>query len=570
MTQCSNQNGALVLMLIAAIAVMSAFSVAMLSMSTTTTFGELNANHFNKAFYLAESGMRYAQTFGAGESGEYTFVQRDDGTFYRIANDPPPASPPFIGEAGFRISITECGIQSTGVVKENSMFEAIRTITTEERTGLPCWDFNAAFSDTDYLKDTCAENSAQENGEVWRCGAGYAGALDFDGGSHVGTTFKPYCEIGDNQSFSVAFWAMPRQGTSGTVMGVDDGGRQFAIGIDEAGRWFWAYGDRRSSEMFAAFDRWQYVTLTYDTDRNEITMGVDACGGFPESAVTAYSSGSGLLPRSVRNVFIGALNAEGVAASFFNGIVDEIVITNTPEAISTSKNPVFCIESEAVAYYPFDDAAFGTAKDKGDLGIEYSGTVFGAVPEADRFGCPDDAYSFSGNGYIGGNERYNQNNSIYPFTIVAWVRVDDQLGEEYVIFSFDHLEKLDAFGYNVQLGLYLGEVNGNRGHVCARTFRLIGDRCSAQTVDDGQWHFIAAVFHNQFDRTIYIDGAEPVDQILLPLTGGAVDALIEGWAIGRWSAEVTPGYFEGIIDDVIFFEKSLTPEEIQALALERF
>ena len=56
----TNENGAVLIMIIVSMVVASIVGVAMVDLSTTATYGQLSATQQDRAYYLAESGGRYA------------------------------------------------------------------------------------------------------------------------------------------------------------------------------------------------------------------------------------------------------------------------------------------------------------------------------------------------------------------------------------------------------------------------------------------------------------------------------------------------------------------------------
>jgi hypothetical protein len=57
---CKNQDGAVMIMIIISMVMASIVGVAMVELTTTATYGQLSTNHQDRAYYLAESGGRYA------------------------------------------------------------------------------------------------------------------------------------------------------------------------------------------------------------------------------------------------------------------------------------------------------------------------------------------------------------------------------------------------------------------------------------------------------------------------------------------------------------------------------
>jgi len=105
-----NQKGTVLITLIIAMTVMSAFSAAIYSLTTSSAFGELLANTNDNAYDLARAGIRYGINLRTFTFPATTFSMPD-------ANHT------------FTVQITGGVITSTGVVNQGSFLEARRVIT---------------------------------------------------------------------------------------------------------------------------------------------------------------------------------------------------------------------------------------------------------------------------------------------------------------------------------------------------------------------------------------------------------------------------------------------------------
>lgn len=109
-----NQKGSILIILIITITVLSVLSVGILSMTTTSTFSELNANNFKKAQYLAEAGIRYAKLNNLPDPTDET---------YKLSK----------GEK-FHVVISGTTLESTGFVNEDTPLEAMWKIILSNYT----------------------------------------------------------------------------------------------------------------------------------------------------------------------------------------------------------------------------------------------------------------------------------------------------------------------------------------------------------------------------------------------------------------------------------------------------
>jgi hypothetical protein len=78
-------------------------------------------------------------------------------------------------------------------------------------------------------------------------------------------------------------------------------------------------------------------------------------------------------------------------------------------------------------------------------------------------------------------------------------------------------------------------------------------------VDDGQWHHITATYDQLTGlRQLFLDG-----QLLVQDSPGANGATAQNFAIGRTCIGCAGGeFFDGLLDDVAVFDRSLSPAEV--------
>lgn len=77
-------------------------------------------------------------------------------------------------------------------------------------------------------------------------------------------------------------------------------------------------------------------------------------------------------------------------------------------------------------------------------------------------------------------------------------------------------------------------------------------------VSDGQWHHIALVVKKGDGQKAYVDGKE--------IGKHAYDHSDFNWQKRVWvgfSNDAAPNYFKGIIDEFVYYDKPLTPDEVQ-------
>ncbi len=194
------------------------------------------------------------------------------------------------------------------------------------------------------------------------------------------------------------------------------------------------------------------------------------------------------------------------------------------------------------AYFPFSGNAFDASKNG------YSGTVYNATLSDDRFGSPQEAYSFNGNSsYIG----FPSNPALAftgDFTLAAWVRSTRSSGFQGIV-SYENSGK---YGYGLCLrtdGLpsaWIG--NGSTWEFAYGSDAIRGD---------GKWHHLAAVRRSGVLH-FYLDGVAQGVTTAHPVAYSGSYALI--------GKHVHPDqYFGGSIDDVRFYNRALSDAEVNTL-----
>jgi hypothetical protein len=204
--------------------------------------------------------------------------------------------------------------------------------------------------------------------------------------------------------------------------------------------------------------------------------------------------------------------------------------------------------AELIAYYPFD----GNAHDMSGNG--HTGTVYGAVLTADRFGIPGRAYSFDGvNDYIL-VPNADALNVTGNFTLAAWV-MSRNIGRG----GQDIISKTQGGCYSLTL---------NEGSLVnpSGTFSYLLDvdgpyqSVSSMPKDSSYfWYHVAGVY-NGTAALIYVNG---VLENSIPLEG-PVASNSEPLTIGNECGQLSEPFF-GSIDDVRIYSDALSTKEINDL-----
>jgi hypothetical protein len=204
-------------------------------------------------------------------------------------------------------------------------------------------------------------------------------------------------------------------------------------------------------------------------------------------------------------------------------------LLTTPLALADLKDGL-------IAYYPFD----GNAQDASGNGND--SVVHGAKLTTDRFGNNDSAYYFDGNSYIQTPVNSNQK----PVSFSVWFQADNVNGIHSIVDS--------DVAYHFGHSLIIGYVD-NDGDLDIQYHDSYID--TGYTIKSGQWHHAVVNYSDKIQ--LYVDGHLVAEQ---PYP----DAVFDGsqFRFGRHNAE-GPQWFVGKMDNIHFYDRALSEEEIQAL-----
>lgn len=212
--------------------------------------------------------------------------------------------------------------------------------------------------------------------------------------------------------------------------------------------------------------------------------------------------------------------------------------------------------NELVAYYPFN----GNAND--ESGNMNHGTVYGATLTTDRIGSANSAYSFDGiNDYIDIGDANKANFAFTTtFTVTAWVKGNTVSGTHGIISKTHDSE--DGYLLSLSNGKISGGTSGPGSHKNIE---------GSTTLNVDTWYHVAAVFAaSEFTHHIYIngvldDGTEG-DNNQSQLRDSGEELILGAINRGNNNGEITE-FFNGVIDEIRFYNRGLTEEEINNLYL---
>jgi hypothetical protein len=216
-----------------------------------------------------------------------------------------------------------------------------------------------------------------------------------------------------------------------------------------------------------------------------------------------------------------------------------------------------------VAYYPFD----GNANDESGNGR--NGTVNGATLIPDRFGRPNSAYAFDG---ISNSITLPFNCDVFTgnFAISVWFYQVKELIQVSGTWNYQGLVGADYWAdrgimiatgkdpngvYLVDSQAYNVGITPTSGAVARATLSPIYN----------SWHNIIFSYDG-VNASAYLDGVFVVSSALV----GPVSRNTVNFEIGRWTyvSYEQKYYFGGQMDDIRFYNRALSQQEIQALYTE--
>lgn len=215
------------------------------------------------------------------------------------------------------------------------------------------------------------------------------------------------------------------------------------------------------------------------------------------------------------------------------------------------------------AWWKFDETTGSLAADSSGNGR--AAAVVGASWTPGKF---DGSLSFDGAGdyaYLtdtqaGGATGTGLDIGTRDWTVAAWIKTTSS-GMVATKMDFVGGSNPDGWGLAVSgngtVGAVLTKSNGSTVNIFA------GD---GATVNDGQWHHIAAVFNRAGSLIRYVDGlATGTRYSLSALNGQSIDNTKQ-LRIGARDQAGDEIYFNGLIDDVRIFPNALTAQEVATLA----
>jgi hypothetical protein len=223
----------------------------------------------------------------------------------------------------------------------------------------------------------------------------------------------------------------------------------------------------------------------------------------------------------------------------------ELALGTDPQSSASQPPPIY---ANLRAWWKLDDASGSTADDH--TGRPQDGTVSGASWTA---GISGTALNFDGvdDGVLVGSSTAVTGSG--NLTLAAWVKIDPGSALATVI----QQREAGASGHQ---GQYVLNVNasGTVNFFIYNNSTYQFDLTTGGTVNDGQWHYLAAVREGTSGR-IYIDGVQAASGT------GTVQALVSHPVAIGYDHRDNNKRFTGLIDEVRIYERALSAAEIDSL-----
>jgi hypothetical protein len=211
------------------------------------------------------------------------------------------------------------------------------------------------------------------------------------------------------------------------------------------------------------------------------------------------------------------------------------------------------ITSNLVGYWALDDGTGTTAIDSG------SGANNGSLINTPTWLLPGKigaaALTLNGsNQYVTMVDPVNLRPGTNGFTVAAWVKTT--MTARGMIFT----------SYHAFLDLIMFEMGRNaagrfnfewRDQTSANGFEYTG-----ATYNDGNWHHLAGVQRQTDGVYLFADGL-PIGNVSQPTLTSSLSTNAQAWQIGAYDGANAP--FNGSVDDVRFYHRSLADADIAAL-----
>ena len=234
------------------------------------------------------------------------------------------------------------------------------------------------------------------------------------------------------------------------------------------------------------------------------------------------------------------------------GAQEDIQVGLSLERVDTLKNGL-------VAFYPFN----GNADD--GSGNNNNGMVNGATLTMDRFGNPNSAYSFDGvNDYIDIGKNVKPP---FPLSVSVWINANDLdargCGSAIVVRN-DQYDG-DSHRNGLTLRVNNGILTAHYFEGFSASWNRVGLASNDTLISVGNWHHLVVKFNSHKDIQLFVNGIEDFGSYDDGTGSGMLYSNDGHGAIGMLKNGNKTCYFNGIVDELRFYNRALSESEIQKL-----
>ena len=279
-----------------------------------------------------------------------------------------------------------------------------------------------------------------------------------------------------------------------------------------------------------AWDKnWHHLVYTFSNGKGRLYLD-----GAPVGSQANYTGTDG-------TIYIGM--EPDSPTNYFKGVIDDVRYYN--RALSSKEITELYnlpdLNSGLVAHYEFN----GNVSDSS--GNDTNGVIQGTIsPTVNRYGNSNSAMRFDGtSGVVTPLQREN-----YPqMSFAAWFKYDGSISDGYRALTGSNPEAGEVDNF------FVGKTNSN-SNIGVQEKEWKSSVAVGTDAWDGKWHHLIYTY-SAGTGTVYLDGASVGSTSGLTLTNGEL-------YVGMEPAQPT-NYFLGVMDDVRYYNRVLTPSEINLL-----
>jgi hypothetical protein len=464
------------------------------------------------------------------------------------------------GEYQFNGKIDEIRISNTLRYSGGSYTVPTTEFSVDSET-IALWHFDEGIGTT-INDETSNDNDGTLYGEVaigplWT-GGKIGNALSFDGIDDQVIVPSKSIQYGMSQ-LTLESWIYRQKSTQGTVLAKWENGNyedKASYALEIANEKLYAliktdgktYGYIHNQGSTISLNQWHHIAMVWDGTTSPGTLKTYMDG------TLQYSISGNQLTGVIDSmpdmpIYIGTWNTGEYQ---FNGKIDEVRFSNTLRysgGTYTVPTSEFSVDSETIALWHFDEGSgiivTDSTANNNDGTLEPNGPQWttGRVGGALNFDGIDDYVNVGNNPSLDLSSDLTVEAWIYPTTLTTHRPIVSK-GES----LYDRTQEYALFMFYDELHFRIGTA-GKTSHYIT----LMEDDAIMTT---NEWHHVAATMEGSFGR-LYLDG------VLVDSEYGIGTRLIAdnfNTHIGKY--RTSPIGFEGRIDEVAIWDKTLTPDEI--------